>query len=275
MQRSGITEFPYLDTIPTFTQTTSHMKTWVLPLSLLFLLSCTSDPNTGAQATEQIDSTITLKETTDTTERESPIKPGFWVNTRYEQVLLDTKSPKQAQQAVEFSGFQVAEGSGESTFIWSFHEGTPTYLHREGTKIGFSNTSDNKPEYTATFQNDTLSMGSEKFVYVESGEEFQIVEKTLFEGEYLYHGKSVQMKANGEITGLDTLTHYSPLIDYFDVGLDVDMITLGSANSLPKRFGFVFEGNTLNVYSLKCVQLENGDCMKNELDTLFLQLVKQ
>ncbi|GGH70766.1 hypothetical protein [Phaeocystidibacter marisrubri] len=252
------------------------MKIWAFALLSLLLGSCSSSEESDVEVTEEsIDTVDGSMHPTLTSTEPHGLQSGFWVNVKYVRNLRSSKSPKRAQQSVDFSGIQVSEEGEPSMMIWNFHEGTPTYVKTYDGELGFFNSSTNsKPEYRASMQKDTLIIGSEKFTLLESAHEFQIVEKILFEGEYKNHGRRVTLSANGEIKGLDSLTHYSPLIDYYDVGLDVDMMELGTSRSLPKRFGFVFANDTLNIYSLKCLALENGDCMEQALDTLFLQLIR-
>lgn len=81
-----------------------------------------------------------------------------------------------------------------------------------------------------------------------------ILEQILFAGKYSLNGKPVELKENGQLTGLQDYTFYIPIIDYNDAAMQVNQIYLKKDSKSPEYFGFKFEEDTLNIYNLNCIE---------------------
>lgn len=209
---------------------------------------------------------------------------GSWVSENHYSSILKYRSPKKAQDGSLF--IKIPDKTlKETMMILNFHEGGPpltilkngnsyeTWEIQEGNMI-------QKLDEIQVLSTEKIRIGAKTFIKVISVPETNaevILQDLLFKGRYLLNGdKTVEFLANGQIKGLGTFQTYAPHCDYYDSGMQVDQLALGSSNTQPVDFGFTFEKDTLKIYKLKCLTYDSIEkkCYDVELGTLEFSLVK-
>ena len=207
---------------------------------------------------------------------------GCWVNKRYLDTLLLTKSPKAAQEVDGITMFLLPDSTNqEMTVIWNFHEGLIDTLRKFRNQFGRYSWDDNVLVNQIALVNGQIRFvnGSEKDVFIkidnciENAQE-TIVHALLFAGKYDFAGQKVIFSEAGEVQGLQPHTYYEVYIDYFDAGRQVDQIILGTHAENAKPHGFAFSGDTLTIYKLNCLESQDGQCMMVENGEILFQMIK-
>jgi hypothetical protein len=193
---------------------------------------------------------------------------GYWLNTKYLESLRETKSTKKSQNVDPLSILYIYEEYGQPWVmrIWGFHEGSGAntlFLSESKGVVKY----ENRVIYDIDFYSpDTLrlidSIGSQTFVkyYDDGTEPHTLINQTLFAGKYLLNGEPIELTELGEITGIDSLTHYRVNIDYNDAGMQFDIMYLtlryfGNEVTL----GYEFRGNTLEIFNLICKEYDDEE----------------
>ncbi|GAB4329136.1 MAG: hypothetical protein OHK0038_03130 [Flammeovirgaceae bacterium] len=197
-----------------------------------------------------------------TVEVYEPTYDGVWVNEKYLNALKQTHSPKVAQNAAYTSMISIPhDHSGEAIVVHNFHEGTTYQLKFLGDSYIFSSTEGS----------DTLKFEQEDKIAIWKNEKFQklqqhygenrIIEELLLEGVYNVDGQAstVELKHNGQVTGLGNYQYYKGVLDYFDAGMQLDQIELSEDGKNWDKFGFSIEGNKqrLHIFELKCEEFDS------------------
>ena len=249
------------------------MKTLISILTTLTLLSC-NPPAADHEAQVELSITDTL-----VFESVPYEHGGNWVNKKYVDKLLLTKSPKASQEAVLLTMVTLPrETEQEAMLIWSFHEGGNYILRRINNQFGLAGRDSRDLRYELSVENDILTLDSNQFIQIHDHEErhdYDIAEQLLFAGNYDLSGKEVEFTADGQIIGLDTITYYSVLIDYWDAGLQVDQIVLGANSDDSKLYGFKFSHDTLSIYQLNCLEKQETYCAVVENGLEVLKMIKK
>jgi len=236
----------------------------ILTIGLLF--SCSSnDREKNSNASSPVD----IK-TLDTTISIA----GYWLSENYFNSINEFKSPKKAQDGSHY--INIPDRTLKQTImIDNFHEGGPflTILKNQDKYEIWEVQNDSITEQENIIETITpskIKIGDENFVKInpdtaQSGE--MILEEILFKGQYLTtDGRRVEFKKNGQLSGLDNFNYYSPIIDYYDTGLQVDQVGLGKSEKDLDWFGFKFNKDTLELYKLKCLTYDSTDNRCVEVD---------
>lgn len=202
---------------------------------------------------------------------------GAWVNAHYIQLLTQTKSPRTVQDSANPSMVLMPHTIGDTgSFIGDFHDGVPFVLGKSGKKMGRYDLA--QSEKYADFQviNGRLAIRDQEYIFVsDSLNNFRIGERFLFSGTYSQGDQIVSFSPEGMISGLDNFTHYAVILDYFDVGRNLDQIEMGPSKDSMETFGFSFSKDTLTVYKLNCIESDARTCYTVELAETMFRLIKQ
>ncbi len=98
----------------------------------------------------------------------------------------------------------------------------------------------------------------------------------LFQGIWNAKNESaIRIAIDGSITGLQDYKEMRPMLDYWDAGLNVDMVEMVKWDGQIDMLGFLFQGDTLSLYKLRCVTMDDEICVERKLGELVYQWVKE
>jgi hypothetical protein len=120
-----------------------------------------------------------------------------------------------------------------------------------------------------------LCIGKDTFCKVADAD--RVVEALLFSGTYSCNGKSVDLTADGRISGLDSQQYYNIETDYMGPGLgDLNIMYLGRNEQEHQTHCFEIHGDTLFIYRIDCKEVaEDGTCMDIAKGGLRYRMVKR
>jgi len=186
---------------------------------------------------------------------------GNWVNQKYLDTLRITKSPKRAQQVSAIPIINIKKDTFLKPIhvVLSFQEGDEWLLSRDSSGLVFSNAYDIKQKLHAKLlSSQKLRLGKQVFIRYsdilkEEQQNYSIVEKTLFAGRYDWNGRVVEFGRDGRIKGMEDagVELYNPVVDYYNNEIEADQLWLGRGKESSK-YGFVFRGKKLYIYTLVC-----------------------
>lgn len=239
------------------------------------LFSCSSaDKNT-----EQI--AISSYKTKDTTISFT----GHWLCKDYFDGIRNFKSPKKSQDNSNY--IYIPDRTLKQTMMISnFHEGGPTLtiLSNANKYELWEITEDSltqRIDMIDIIDDNNIKIGNRTFVKInplENDKGTMILEEILFKGIYTNSdGATIEFKNNGQVSGIENSEVYEPIIDYFDMGMDVDQIGLGKNKNDLEYFGFKFNQDTLELFKLSCVTFDstNNRCEEVEFGQLTHKLWKK
>jgi hypothetical protein len=236
------------------------MKRIFCLLTLLFpfvFTSCTTktqEERTGSK-TETTDSSNDISEDRDSNEKLYKDFNGVWVNEKYLKHLLKHKSPKRSQEIG--TATVLAFENGDVKINYGFHEGSNGALQKRDGDFYLKNESGSVDGLVWGKTGNELRYNKEVFRKQNIADSYKILEALLFKGKYKLDGKEIEFMENGEIKGWNEFDSYEPLADYYDEGLQVDQLKLIKIGQEPQQFGFKFTANKLNIYNLKCLEMDN------------------
>ncbi|WP_027420418.1 hypothetical protein [Crocinitomix catalasitica] len=253
------------------------MKNIFLFIGLSFLVACSN-------STDQKDGVERDEEKT-----EFPFKVevlGAYVSTPYIQALQEHGSTKKAQEVAEMSSAVLYKAGNKIMFAntWNFHEGGPiaeiTMIAPDRGMIVEDGNDTPIFEIDLSIPNKiTLSNADDQYELSrinsndQSDDYSHTINANILRGEFFLEDTEIQFLANGTIIGLDSITGYEFLTDYFDAGLDVDMITLKFADNRPQEsFGYAIDKGTFMLFNLKCLQYDdtNEYCVERAFGERYL-----
>jgi hypothetical protein len=186
---------------------------------------------------------------------------GIWVNEKYVVGIKKDKSPRVYQNVAESvivpdSTLQDIRGTS------GFHEGSEGGL--EVVKNGdhfelYDKDSKGRSKKIDIITADKINIGDESFIKLKHPDEkkydWNILEELVFSGRYRrVDGSEAEFKLDGRVSGLDSFTHYVPMIDYIGPGMNVDQVELGVREDQMETFGYRFKTDTLFIYALHCLE---------------------
>ena len=243
--------------------------------------SCKDNPKNEEKIESEIQKEIPKKKELSS----EPIKDvttnfgGNWVNKKYVDRLLATKSPKKSQDISPITMVILPNQLNQkATTIIEFHEGTTGKVVKKNGGFAILGEEAEDPELTFKYENGKLIVKNDEFVKLKSLgniSDYKVVEQILFSGTYEMDGKKFELTSDGKIMGLDSFTHYSIPIDYYDSGMQVDQIKLGKGGKDDKLYGFEFKKNKLIVYDLKCVKKEGEFCQVVKNGKKIFEMIKE
>lgn len=173
---------------------------------------------------------------------------SVWVNARYLETLEQTKSPLKAKKYADTVMVSFNTTADTANMVWNFHEGSAYKVRNDG-KLELFNTYEVKPdpEYAGSVDANTLKLGSTSFRKVEA---IDFVEKKFWIGKYNYNGKTVELRTDNQISGMDGFETYRVWVDYVTTQTDIDLIDFGKKDSeQTTTYGYKFEGNDIVFYN--------------------------
>ncbi len=236
------------------------MRTLTTILTIIIFTSCNQQSKNDEQTKTPVKKEVDAKTQTIQTEF-----GGNWVNKKYVDKLLKTKSPKESQDIAPMTMLMLPKQTNQlATIIWGFHEGTSGTVKELNGKFGIQSGTDAQFELTFKIENNLLKTEKDEFVRIQESTDpnnDDIVEQLLFKGKYELDGQEVEFTHDGRVLGLDSITYYTVLIDYYDAGMQVDQLRLGKDFENSSLYGFEFDQNTLKIYQLDCVTREDDYCV--------------
>ena len=203
---------------------------------------------------------------------------GYWVNEKYYNDLMRTRSPKMAQD--ESTCLFVPDSTNKATqFIYNFHEGAgPVQIKYSSNQYALwtfsSDSSEQFLDSIILLSKDRIRIGKNYFRQVEAylkRDNYYIPEAMLVEGNYLLQdGSQIHFSKDRRIKGWAAHSYYEVQSDYYDAGLQVDQIALGLNDSIKNWYGFRFSKDSLLIYELNCLtkDKDNDFCLEVEFGKL-------
>lgn len=199
---------------------------------------------------------------------------GTWISKGYFKSIMAFKSPRKAQDGSSF--IKIPDKTLQSTFMtFNFHEGGGELQfvkgHKEYEVWRSQEGSITEKAYTVQqISSEEIKLGHETYLKIdlpETEDDYKILETILFAGRYTNaSGDQIEFKNNGHLVGLADYQLYEPMIDYYDVGRQIDQIGFGVTTDNMKWFGFTFNLDTLMIHEISCVTFESssGGCVEVE-----------
>jgi len=204
---------------------------------------------------------------------------GFWVNEEYYEALKESNSTKIAGESGSDDFYRISNDN--SIMNLNIHEGgADNLLLMNSENKGQIFSSDTTESYSKIqFQNGTLLTDSKKYIKAPNGENGfnELVNSAFISGKYLLNGIEVEFKANGTLTGLDSIQKFELNLDYNDAGMQYDKIYLQFNNEKETRtYLYRFNSDTLTISKIDCkTQAEDYDyCVEVEKGETVYKMIK-
>ncbi|MFN3784587.1 MAG: hypothetical protein ACK4R6_11740 [Spirosomataceae bacterium] len=207
---------------------------------------------------------------------------GYWVSEAYYNNLQQFKSPKKAQEGAQFI-FIPDRTLQQTSMIYNFHEGgdfLKVVKHGNSYEV-WEVQEDSLTQRLYNIEwisSKKIKLDNTTFVKInplKNHDTYLILEEILFKGKFTNADqKTIEFKPNGQVTGLGNFTFYSPQIDYFGAGNQVDQVGLGSSPDNLDWFGFKFNKDTLEIYTITCLTFDSTDnvCVDTDYGQLSYKL---
>jgi hypothetical protein len=209
---------------------------------------------------------------------ETPIELiGFWVNEEYLNALKQTRSTKKSSEMGVDDFYKISDN--KSVMRLNLHEGGANNIVLMISKSnGQIFSSDTTESYSKIELNDKfLIIENKKYIKSPVGL-IELVNNTLFVGEYMITNKPIRLEEDGAIIGLDSIVHYEVNLDYADAGMQHDKIYLKFKNEKERKtYLYEFVSDTLKIFNVDCLTMdeENNYCLEVEKGKEFLRLIKK
>jgi hypothetical protein len=201
---------------------------------------------------------------------------GTWINKKYVDRLLESKSPKTAQDVVPLTMLTFPNELNEKVnIIWGFHEGTIGILKKKMDFYFVQYNGTEKYDSLVFLETNLIKFKDNEFIKLSDSIDLRdphLADQLLFAGRYNWNGKQVEFSKDGKVIGLDSISYYSVIIDYYDAGMEVDQIRLGNCFNNSELYGFKFSDDTLFIYQLNCLLKSEGFCYKVENGQIIYKL---
>ena len=260
------------------------MKKLLTIISILLVWSCTNQNTTHEK--KNSDNVNSPKEYDF-----PPEFLGAYLSSDYLDELENHGSTKKAQEKAIMStaGLYYENDNVILSNTWNFHESGGTDYVRmvsetDAVVIGelsedtiYSIDFSKKGEIIIKDEKDSfkLTQFSKDF---KNRDYSSLVNKRILQGELVLDGNLVKFESSGEIVGLDSIVKYSFHIDYYDAGMQVDMIYLSFNDNRPEEtFGYSLSDSTFNLYNLNCIEKdeEYDYCLTRELGEQYLKFKRK
>jgi hypothetical protein len=209
---------------------------------------------------------------------------GVWVNDVYIRNILRNRSPRRSQN-VQQSCITIPPRTLQITrMVGGFHEGAADMVVvKEGDRYEFLSADLTSFMYgIRVISEDRIGIGDQTFSRLVPADttkvDWGILEALLFSGNYRdAYGQPVHLGADGQISGMDTLRYYVPVIDYADGPNQIDHIQLGSSPRRMEDYGFRFDKDSLILYTVECLEYSAGEkqCVSERLGYRMYTLIRE
>ena len=263
-------------------ETTHKMKKTIhfIAFTLFFInSSCQNQSNSTSKSAEDV-----VKTSVSSNKNYPNELQGFWINMAYLQKLQAGKTPLFEIQKIGIAengvtSFEISDSSASAGF--NFHEGMACTL---------KNVSQNHFEILNAENNNEkafdLEVISKTYIKIGKTEMSKVgtakngvdaLDYLLIGGKYSLDNKTVELKEDGTISGLENYTHYSILYDYIGEENAPDQLELSTDDEVSTYFAFKNDKQTktiLSIFDLKCMKKEGDDCLKTGIGKLHWKLVQ-
>ncbi len=196
---------------------------------------------------------------------------GQWVNKRYIDNLLNTKSARKSQQYAR-NAYIKFDTSSYASFCFSFHERVGSKYSLDENLILFDNYSENEvsaclinPEtLVLNLHNSTDTMIKMKAEDLNGN--LCIVNNLLFQGKYIDTNthKKIEFSENGCLRENKKFDSYDIYHDYYDAGMDYDLLRFKSKQE-EKAMIWEFSNSFLRLYEVKCINYDSSYNLCNQI----------
>ena len=207
---------------------------------------------------------------------------GQWLNVKYINSLKKSGSAKEAQESIYLAFINFKKDSTAS-IIYNFHEGVDRKYNFQDNQIRFGTKSNE--QFVADFIDLTTMIVRRskqsvdtllRFESIDSERNNLAINTLVFKGKYRLDDKTtVEFYKNGRISGWAEHNSYKARDDYYDVGLDVDLVYLKNQND-SKKMTWELKNDTLNLYDVICISYDDSGkhCMTIGKGDLVYQLIR-
>jgi hypothetical protein len=210
--------------------------------AIIFSCNKPSSESTTSGPDSSINTTTTVAP-----EPESGLNNSVWVNARYLESLDQTKSPLKSKVYADTVIVSFNAAADTANLVWNFHEGS-AFKVKNGDKLELFNVYEAKstPEYSGSIDASTLKLGNTSFKKVDT---IGFVEKKFWIGKFDNQGKTIELRADNQLSGMDGYDTYRVWVDYVTTQTNIDLIDFGKKDSdKSKTYGYKFDGNDIIFY---------------------------
>jgi len=211
--------------------------------------------------------------------KENPFA-GCWIDQTYAAMIEQTKSPRKSQDGALM--ICIPEHVGEKTsYIYNFHEGGAVLeLQERNDQWSLIESPQQKKSKAFVLKRNAQSnllLDTTTFIsFATVKEKDNPLIDLLFQGIWkTQNGAAIRVGVDGSITGMQEYKEMRPMLDYWDAGLNVDMVEMVQWDGQIDMLGFLFQGDTLSLFKLRCVTMEDEMCVERKLGELLHQWVKE
>ncbi len=262
------------------------MKFYHIIIIAILILSCRSNPNktNNGIIKNQPPEKDTISSSFDISAEKVDTNnsiTGQWLNQKYIRSILEYKSAREAQKTI-YLAFINLKPENKASMIYSFHEGVDReYQQNADTLIFFNGLEIDKTAILINTDTMIIKSGQKidtlvRFMTSDINGNIVAINKLLFEGVYTSDENSiVQFHQNGSLTGINGYLSYRVRADYYDMGLDLDLIYLENKDETLK-LTWEINNDTLKLFKVNCKSFDDlyGYCIEIEKGSLVYQLIK-
>ncbi len=221
----------------------------------------------------------------ETTEKPQFIKTpascfGLWIQEDYLKALQKTHSTKKAQEMAVDDFYRISNDN--SVMRQTLHEGGADNILLMTTETkGQLFSSDTLEAYSQVeFKDNTMIIKNKTYIKAPSIENglTEMVNRTLFSGEYIVGNQTITFLENGQINGLDSIVCYEANLDYIDAGMQYDKMDIQfKKEKEPRTYIYQIVSDTLVLFNIQCLTMDEelDYCVEIEKGTEFLKLKKK
>ena len=214
-----------------------------------------------------------------------PIKKtiiGQWLNKKYINELIKTKSARHAQMSI-YLAFVEFDTTNKSVLIYSFHESVDREYNVYNGMIRFKDYELSKhsakfiDKNTLLFTDDDCIDTLLRYDNVIMNRNNLALNRIVFEGKYhnISNEKIVEFSEGGNVSGIGNFTTYFAFYDYIDFGMEVDKLRLINKNE-KLDLCWSFNNDTLFLHKIQCLDYDSiyGDCLKIAKGEILYKLLR-
>lgn len=252
------------------------MKATIFILTCLTLFGCNSS---SEKTKENKDTNIDKVKKTEYIKTPNTCL-GFWVHEDYLKALQQTHSTKKASEMGVDDFYRISNDN--AIMRLNLHEGgADNILLMTNKSTGKIFNPDTSETYSSVeFKDNYLIIENNKYIKAPTLENglVELVNRTLFSGEYIVDDQPIELLENGQIIGLDSIVRYEANLDYADAGMQYDKIYLQfKTEKEPRTYLYEFVSDTLVIFNLKCLTMDEkyNYCVEVEKGNEFMKLKKK
>ena len=229
----------------------------IILLSVLILCSCRSNHKNQTK-TQNVENTIVEN-------RIVPVPSGNWISVDYLNALLETRSPRTAEQYFKAVCLPTRTGISAVTNRMIPGHSRVGFLKSRNADYDFELVSDRAGIFGIKVISDKkIRIRDEYFIKIgefrDDSADFLRITSTisgmLFGGKYTDGKNTIEFHRDGTITGLENFSTYRTILlaFTFDERYTIDAIYFDWDSRDSQRFGFKFDADTLFLYELVCLE---------------------